>query len=189
MSLVWQDHTGTLTGSEKAVLLRMADFAADNGTQIFPSIKRVALDTGYSERNVQYAINNLVKKKYLTKTIRTSKSVHISNLYRINTAVLTDAASVDKPVDKPGIKHEGGARVAPGVVQNTSGGGARVACNPPLIHHIDPPPAKEIINCSNIEQLEREPDLTAISTKIPLAEKKKITADLKQLLTKTRIKP
>ena len=70
MTLIWQDHTGELTGIEKAVLLKMADHAADNGTQIFPSIKTLALDTGFSEKTVRRAINTLIEKKRLSKTIR-----------------------------------------------------------------------------------------------------------------------
>lgn len=186
MSLVWQDHTGALTGSEKAVLLRMADFAADNGTQIFPTIKRLALDTGFSERNVQYAIKKLIEKKYLNKTVRTSKSVHISNLYRINISTL-QAASVDnlpkkpkdvnKPVDKPCTKDRGGATVAPGVVQNTSGGGARIACDPSLIHHIDPPIAKDATNFLKNKN-------SKVASEV---DKRKIVNDLQQLLKQQKL--
>ncbi len=185
MSLVWQDHTGTLTGIEKAVLLRMADFAADNGTQIFPTIKRIAADIGFSETAVKDAIKNLVKKKYISKTIRTSKAVHISNLYRINTTTLNNA-TVDKPVKKSGISKGGGSPDDPGVGRQTTQGGSPDDCDPPPNHHLDPSPAKDDNNCSKNEQQEPEPERPS---KISTAEKKKIMQDMAQLLRQTKTKP
>lgn len=190
MSLVWEDHTGELSGVEKATLLRMADFAADNGTQIFPSVKRLALDTGFSERAIQYAIGGLVDKKRLSKTVRTSKSVHITNLYRINVAILEQKANVNKiekkpksvhnPVNKRGVSGGGGAPDAPGVVQGVRGGGAPRACDPSLIRQLDPSIAnKGTINCSKNEQ-ERLYEISQAA--IPDAEKIKIMKELKRLV-------
>lgn len=185
MSLVWQDHTGTLAGIEKAVLLRMADFAADNGTQIFPSVKRLVLDTGFGNTAIKEAIKKLVAKKYITKTIRTNKSVHISNLYRINIATLAKAANVDNSVDKQGINKKGGSPHDLGVGRHRQGGGSPDDCDPPLIHHIDPPIAKDTTDCSKNEQ--QEPGKQSPS-KIPLAEKKKIIQDMAKLLKQTKVK-
>lgn len=180
MSLVWQDHTGNLSGIEKAVLLRMADFAADNGTQIFPSVTRIALDTGFSDKSIRRAINSLVEKKYISKTIRSRKTVHISNLYRINTATLSKA--VNKPVDNPCIKEGGGVTQTPGVGSQRPEGGVTETRDPPSNHHIDPPPAKLPTNCIKNEQQEPKPQG---QSKIPLADKKKITQDLRKLLKQT----
>lgn len=145
MSLIWQDHTGTLTSSEKSVLLRMADFAADNGTQIFPSIRRIALDTGLADRTVQRTIESLIVKKKLKRNHR--KSNHYStNIYAINVTELEQAAQsketkynrkkpVDKPVNKPCKTQGGGVTMSPGVVSPCHQGGVTMSSNPSL----DPP--------------------------------------------------
>lgn len=185
MSLIWQDHTGELTGIEKAILIKMADYAADNGTQIFPSVKTLALDTAFSEKTVRRAINTLIEKKRLTKTIRSRKAVHISNLYRINTAALQQAAPVNKPVNKRGITKEGTPSQSVGVLPERPEGTPSQTSNPPPNHHIDPPLAKDTINCLKNEQ--QEPSKQSPS-KIPLADKKKIIQDMAKLLKQTTLK-
>ncbi len=207
MSLVWADHTGELTGIEKAVLLRMADFAADNGTQIFPSTKRLADDTGFSDKSIRRAIVSLVKKKYISKTIRTNKAVHISNLYRINVNTLQKAADmnpvkkktpVNKSGDKHGIKQGGGVTETPGVGSQAPGGGVTETTgvgsqvpgggvtetrNPPLIRHIDPSIAKGTTNCSkNEQQIEQSKLIEIAQSKIPDSEKIQIMKNMKRML-------
>lgn len=141
MSLIWDDHTGELTGIEKAVLLRMADFAAENGTQIFPSYKRLSEDTGFSESSVKRAIVALIQKKRISKTRRSRKLQHITNLYRINVTVLkektivplpADYVPVHKSVDKSCTKEGGGVTQTQGVVSYGHKGGVTVTDKPSL---------------------------------------------------------
>lgn len=48
-----------LPTTKKMVLLRLADFADDNGRRVFPSVARLAHECGTSERTVQYALRDL----------------------------------------------------------------------------------------------------------------------------------
>lgn len=54
-ALVWR---AALPAMDKIVLLRLADFAAEDGSRIFPSIGRVCRECGVSDRHVQ----NVLKK-------------------------------------------------------------------------------------------------------------------------------
>src|SRR6185437_10994767 len=59
MGLVWGIQ---LDHQEQAVMLALADHAQDDGTQIFPSVDRLAWKTGYTRRNVQYVLRRLESK-------------------------------------------------------------------------------------------------------------------------------
>lgn len=50
MSMVWESD---IDGADKLLLLAMADFANDEGQQIFPSVRRLTYKTGQSERSIQ----------------------------------------------------------------------------------------------------------------------------------------
>lgn len=54
-----------LPPSAKLVLIRLADFASDDGTNIYPSIGRVAEDTGLSRRTVHTCISRLIASGHL----------------------------------------------------------------------------------------------------------------------------
>lgn len=56
MSQVWEDES--LTGTEKLILLSLADHANDEGV-CYPSIARLVRRTGFSERAIQGAIKRL----------------------------------------------------------------------------------------------------------------------------------
>lgn len=59
MSIVWELD---LPSSEKLVLLSLADQANDDGTQCWPSVRRLVARCGQSERTVQRAIKSLQKR-------------------------------------------------------------------------------------------------------------------------------
>lgn len=125
MSLVWADHTGILTAAEKSILLRLADFAADNGTQIFPSLDRIGDDTGYkSRRQVINILKSLIIKKYIRKINRKDGAQFLTNNYRINVDLLIDnqsekgiigRAKITPPhSDEVGQRlHQGRVKIAP----------------------------------------------------------------------------
>lgn len=48
-----------LSGTDKLILMRLADFASDDGTRIYPAVRSVADECGVSERCVQYTIRKL----------------------------------------------------------------------------------------------------------------------------------
>lgn len=56
MGLVWEHEFGP---SEQLVMLALADHAHDDGTEIRPSVSRVAWKTGYEERQVQRILKKL----------------------------------------------------------------------------------------------------------------------------------
>lgn len=57
MSLVWEVDFATPT--QKLVMLRLADYADDDGNSVFPSIERLARQVGASKRQTQYAVRAL----------------------------------------------------------------------------------------------------------------------------------
>lgn len=118
MSLIWSEHNGFLTSSEKAVLLRLADFAADDGSSIYPSFGTISKDTSISRRHIIKIIDELVKKDFLQKTNRERDGYNMTNLYKINVNRLNEIVSTVR---------QGSITSAPRVV-------------PPVhpIHHIDP---------------------------------------------------
>lgn len=69
MSWVWEQD---FNHSEQAVMLALADHANDLGKRIFPSVKRVAWKTGYSERQVQRIIAGLREKGILVVVAKAS---------------------------------------------------------------------------------------------------------------------
>ena len=80
--LIWQVSPDVLNSTETLVLLRLADFAQEDGSSIYPSLKRVSQDTKLTERGIQKALVALLKKGILLLvkpfTSRTP------NVYRIN---------------------------------------------------------------------------------------------------------
>lgn len=54
MSLVWKANLGTTT--RKLIMLRLADFSNVDGHNIFPSVGRIANDTGADRRTIQRAL-------------------------------------------------------------------------------------------------------------------------------------
>ncbi len=88
ISLIWEEHTGLLTGIEKSILIRMADFGSDDGSAIYPGKKRLALDSGFSVETIKRALSSLEEKKIITIKNRKTKDQHITNLYSINVKLL-----------------------------------------------------------------------------------------------------
>lgn len=121
MSLVWKDHTGTLKPIEKSVLLRMADFAAKDGTSVYPSINTIVKDTGYSKSTVMRVIDALTEKNILIKTNRRAGKKNLTNLYAINVTLLSKLANNTENEELVGdasgvvsVRHQGSVCVTPG---------------------------------------------------------------------------
>lgn len=81
-----------LSGIEKTTLVHLSTFA-DGKFQCFPSIKTLAQITGFSESAIKRAIKKLEELKLITKKRRYSSSGPTSNLYKLNTTMLTDNPS------------------------------------------------------------------------------------------------
>lgn len=63
MKLVW---TQPLVSTDKLLLLRLCDYAGDDGSRVFPSVARLAHETSLSERHVQRRLRSLEKAGYIS---------------------------------------------------------------------------------------------------------------------------
>ncbi|MGR5069309.1 helix-turn-helix domain-containing protein [Vibrio alfacsensis] len=72
-----------LTGIEKATLVHLSSFI-DGKYQCFPSIKKLANITGFSESTMKRAVARLESLGVITKKRRYSNSGPTSNLYTLN---------------------------------------------------------------------------------------------------------
>lgn len=97
MSQIW-DVRGHFTSTEKMVLLKIADCAADDGSHAFPSISTIANACSIAERTVYTILDRLYKRKILSKRFRMRLGKITSNLYSINLKLLTHY--VNNPVNK-----------------------------------------------------------------------------------------
>lgn len=61
-ALIWKIPMASL---DKLLLLRLADFADDDGGRIFPAVATVARDCGMSERGAQYILKKFIDKGLL----------------------------------------------------------------------------------------------------------------------------
>jgi len=77
MGHVWEL---VLPANQTLVLLALADHADHEGNNVFPSIGLIAWKTGYSERQVQRIVKQLVKDKILVETKRPG----FTTLYKID---------------------------------------------------------------------------------------------------------
>lgn len=66
MSLVWDNFDRG--GSEKLVMLAMADWCSDDGSRLHPSISTVAKKTNISESQARRIIHKFIDEGYLTVT-------------------------------------------------------------------------------------------------------------------------
>lgn len=96
MNKVWQD--AALSGSELLMLLALADFSDDNGSNIFPSVKTLAQKTRLSVKQSRNIIHNLLERRIiiLVKRGGWDGERNRSNEYRIN---LESDALQPKPED------------------------------------------------------------------------------------------
>lgn len=93
MSWVWKDSKAT--GTDKFVLLAIADNAWDDGSNAWPSVGTISRKTGLSSRTVQRCIQNL----HDIGELQTMDRPGHSNLYRV-----VMGCHIDKPKAKPSNK-------------------------------------------------------------------------------------
>jgi len=121
MGLVWADRTGTITQSEASVLLRMADFAADDGSSVYPSLGRVADDVKMTRRGVINIVNSLQEKKILIKIAQAKPGDRMTCLYKINVEFLEQ------------LKLQSESEIVNHVHPPSE------PCSPHLVNHVHPP--------------------------------------------------
>jgi DNA-binding transcriptional ArsR family regulator len=86
----------------KLVLLRLADFADDDGSRVFPSVARVADDCGLSARAVQTALRRLEAGGLLIMVAEADARSQRPRAYRIDIAALNAAARPSR--DEEGVQ-------------------------------------------------------------------------------------
>lgn len=79
MSWVWEQ---SLPPNGKIVLLALADHAHDDGRNAFPSLARIARKTGYSERQVQRILAELVRQGAIS--IQEKATTTKPNVFTVN---------------------------------------------------------------------------------------------------------
>lgn len=92
MSWVWKDSKAT--GTDKFVLLAIADNAWDDGSNAWPSVGTISRKTGLSTRTVQRCIQNL----HDLGELKTMDRPGHSNLYRV---VMGGSTKTEKPKTTP----------------------------------------------------------------------------------------
>jgi hypothetical protein len=126
MSAIWKNQSLGLSGVETAILVKMADHAADNGTQIFPSFQTISKSTKFSVRAIKYTVADLVKRKIIILVKRGNSKTHKSNLYRLNLKMIIQE---EKPVEnKQKTPHKKSNSVPPPSARRA----------PALVHHVHP---------------------------------------------------
>lgn len=113
MSLVWE-HSEQKEGA-LLVLLALADFAHDDGTMAFPSIKTLAKKARLSDRSVQYALRKLEEDGEIERTGTHQSGVAI---YRVILGVQNlhggaKSAPGAKSAQGCNLEQRGGAKSAP----------------------------------------------------------------------------
>jgi hypothetical protein len=89
-SLVWE--VAFPTSTQKLLMLRVADYADDDGQGVYPSIAEVARQTGASERQVQYAIRSLETCGLLERVQDGGTKDRRTNVWRVNVDLLARLA-------------------------------------------------------------------------------------------------
>lgn len=100
---VWR---ADLDSTAKLVLLRLADFADDDGGRVFASVPRIAADCGLGERTVQTAMRRLQAAGLLVMVAEADAKARRPRRYRIDVAAVTAAA-------RPSREEEGVQEVRP----------------------------------------------------------------------------
>lgn len=89
-SLVWEISFPTAT--QKLLMLRVTDYAHDDGHGIYPSIPEVSRQTGASERQVQYAIRALEGAGLLVRVVSGGQAINRTNVWRVDVDLLARLA-------------------------------------------------------------------------------------------------
>lgn len=89
MKAIWDNRECLdLNGIETAILVKLADFASDDGSSVYPSLGKLVKTTGFSESTIQRALKSLCVRNFLTQVSKFSQRKHLTNIYKINAQAL-----------------------------------------------------------------------------------------------------
>lgn len=104
MRAVWESPR-EIDGLTKYVLLRLADFASDDGGSVFPSLGRVAEDCRIGERTVRNAFRALEAAGILVMTAAEDAARHKPRTYRIDLEALSTPGTTCRPAPHAARHH------------------------------------------------------------------------------------
>lgn len=96
-SMVWNT---SFDGATKFVLMRLGAFADDDGCGVFPTVKRLAKDYGYSERTTQDCLRRLESAEVLVLVREADAGARKPREYGIDVPTLT---SLSAPENARGV--------------------------------------------------------------------------------------
>jgi len=137
-SLVWEH--APVGGSDLLVLLALADFANDEGTNAWPSHATLARKARLSEERIRHVLRSLQKRGLILVDVQAGGPATLRRDRRPNVYTLNLAAITQGDLFNPdGGSHTTGGRQRPAVVQSTHGGSSATP-NPSFIHKTPPTP-------------------------------------------------
>ena len=94
MRAVWNSRKSLgLSGIDAAILVKLADFAQDDGSSIYPSLEHLANQTGFSKSTIQRSLKLSCTKNILVNISDVSGRKTLTNLYKINAHKVYSASS------------------------------------------------------------------------------------------------
>lgn len=104
MSLVWEVKFPTQ--GQKLVMLRMADYANDDGDSVFPSNDEVARQCGLTKRGAQYIMRGFHNCGLMTVTAEGGGGPKMTNQRKIDVDLLIDLALANRCLEgaKDGLR-------------------------------------------------------------------------------------
>lgn len=135
-SMTWAlEQQEVLEPHARHVLLCLANYADQDGKAAFPSISRLAKDTGLSARTVQYRLRELEQAGAIRRGNQAIPAAYINQRDRI--PVCYDIASERGAQRAPGVPHDTtGCTPEHNGVHATTERGAQRAPEPPINHQV-----------------------------------------------------
>jgi len=116
LNLVFHMASTNVTLMERMVLLSLANYSNDGGSNAYPSVPRIAADTSMTRRSVQRTLKRLRDKGLVTEAGRMSRGAVRYELAlsairdcdrgsQSAAATATNSRSPLRPIDAPGASH------------------------------------------------------------------------------------
>jgi len=107
MSLVWDNFPHG--GSEKLVMLAMADWSNDAGSHCYPSVKKVSEKCNVSECQARRILHKLINEGYLSVVGNESGGGNNSRQYQVNVSAVSTSTHASPSTDASPSTHARGA--------------------------------------------------------------------------------
>jgi len=131
MNRIWDAPLGSPT--DKLVLLTLADYANDHGSNIYPSVATLARRCDLTARAVQISLKRMTDKGWIAAAGKWKVKHGFVTRYRIHASALPKTGELGSPVE------ETGERGSPEGVNHVRGTGEPRSPNPSFNHQIEPP--------------------------------------------------